>query len=246
MPSINSHNRRRQPNRPPSWRTTALLLALPLVLFACAGQQPTIVAIQEPLEDIQPSNAQSRESGSLWQEGNDSLFSDRKARDIGDIVTVIIFEQASASKAATTSTDRNSSISASIPNFFGLENDDIWNGFNPVDLQNIVQADFANGFDGSGTTTRKEDLTASLTTQVVGRYPNGQLKIRGGKEVMVNNEVQVIYLTGIIRPVDITSANTINSAKILNARISYTGKGAISDKQQPGWAMRVLDNVWPF
>jgi len=63
---------------------------------------------------------------------------------------------------------------------------------------------------------------------------------------MVNNEVQIIYLTGIVRPVDITAANTISSDKILNSRISYTGKGVISDNQEPGWAMRILDNVWPF
>jgi flagellar L-ring protein precursor FlgH len=110
----------------------------------------------------------------------------------------------------------------------------------------LISAEFSNDFDGSGTTSRKEDLTASLTTQVVGRYSNGQLKIRGGKEVMVNNEVQIIYLTGIIRPVDITAANTVSSTKILNARISYTGKGAISDKQKPGWGTRIIDNVWPF
>ena len=85
-----------------------------------------------------------------------------------------------------------------------------------------------------------------MTTQVIGRYPNGNYKIRGGKEVMVNNEVQVIYLTGIIRPVDITAANTVDSNKILNARISYTGNGSVSDKQEPGWLMRTLDNVWPF
>jgi flagellar L-ring protein precursor FlgH len=175
------------------------------------------------------------------------MFSDRKARDVGDIVTVIISEKASASKEATTSSSRKSNMSASIPNFFGLENDDFWtSSHNPIDLENLVKADFGNGFDGSGSTTRKEDLSAFLTTQVVGRYPNGQLKIRGGKEVMVNNEVQIIYLTGIVRPVDITAANTVSSTKILNARISYTGKGAVSDKQKPGWAMRILDNVWPF
>ena len=162
-------------------------------------------------------------------------------------MTVIISESSSASKESSTSTDRSTSISAGIPNFFGLENDDIWSeSHNPIDISNLVSADFSNSFDGNGSTTRKEDLTASLTTQVIGKYSNGQLKIRGGKEVMVNNEVQVIYLTGIIRPVDITAANTVHSSKILNARISYTGKGAISDKQQPGWAMRIIDTVWPF
>jgi len=224
-----------------------LILSLSVVLLAsCAKPDRQVSAVPEPLEEIKAAGIENRESGSIWSQNNNSIFSDRKATNIGDIVTVLISEQASASKQASTKTDRTTNISASIPNFFGLENDDIWNGHNPVDLGNLVKADFSNGFNGNGTTTRKEDLTASLSTQVVGKYPNGQLKIRGGKEVMVNNEVQIIYLTGIIRPVDITAANTVSSNKILNARISYTGKGAISDKQSPGWMMRTLDNIWPF
>lgn len=217
-----------------------------ILLTSCASTQP-IISIQEPLEEIHDATPVIHEAGSLWQQGEQSMFSDRKAQKVGDIVTVIISEKASASKQASTSTDRSSSISAAIPNLFGLENSDALSGESPsVDLTNLVNAEFSNGFDGAGSTTRKEDLSAYLTTQVVERYPNGQLKIRGGKEVMVNNEVQIIYLTGIVRPVDVTSANTVSSAKILNARISYTGKGSISDKQKPGWAMRVLDNVWPF
>lgn len=221
-------------------------LLILILLTSCGSPPPRIVAIPEPLEEIKAGDSITRESGSIWSGRNSSMFADRKAKNIGDIVTVLISEQASASKQASTKTDRTTSMSASIPNFFGLENDKIWNGHNPVDLSNLVKADFKNGFDGNGTTTRKEDLTASLTTQVVGKYPNGQLKIRGGKEVMVNNEVQIIYLTGIVRPVDITAANTVSSNKILNARITYTGKGAISDKQEPGWMMRTLDNIWPF
>jgi len=221
-------------------------LLILILLTSCASPPPRIATIPEPLEEIKAGDSTARESGSIWSERNSSMFADRKAKNIGDIVTVLISEKASASKQASTKTDRTTSMSASIPNFFGLENDKIWNGHNPVDLSNLVKADFKNGFDGNGTTTRKEDLTASLTTQVVGKYPNGQLKIRGGKEVMVNNEVQVIYLTGIVRPVDITASNTVSSNKILNARITYTGKGAISDKQEPGWMMRTLDNIWPF
>jgi flagellar L-ring protein precursor FlgH len=223
-----------------------LFIATVLMLSSCAEPDNQLIAFQEPLEEIKSPGAINKEAGSLWERNRHSLFSDRKAITVGDIVTVIISEKASASKEAKTSTARNTNMTASIPHFFGLENDDIWNGHNPIDLNKLVEANFKNAFEGNGTTTRKEDFTASLTTQVVQRYPNGQLKIRGGKEVMVNNEVQLIFLTGIIRPVDITAANTVNSAKILNARISYTGKGAISDKQSPGWAMRALDYVWPF
>ncbi len=216
------------------------------ILSSCAKPDLQVSPVPEPLEEIKTADIEKREAGSLWQHRNASMFSDRKAKNIGDIVTVLISEQASATKEATTQTDRTTNFHASIPNFFGLENNDIFKGANPIDLNNLVNAEFNNGFDGNGATTRKEDLTASLSTQVIDRYPNGQLKIRGGKEIMVNNEVQIIYLTGIIRPVDITAANTVNSDKILNARISYTGKGAISDKQKPGWMMRTLDNVWPF
>jgi len=173
------------------------------------------------------------------------MFSDLKARNVGDIVTIIISESSSASKQATTSTGRDSSMSAGIPNLFGLENSSFIQDSN-LDLNNLVTSNFSNSFDGEGTTTRKGNLTASLTTQVIERYPNGNLKIRGGKEVMVNNEVQIIYLTGIIRTIDITAENTISSAKILNARITYTGQGALADTQKPGWLMRTLDNVWPF
>jgi flagellar L-ring protein precursor FlgH len=222
------------------------LLLGSLLLTSCAAPKQPIVSIPEPLEEIHAPAPNTNETGSLWQQNNQSMFSDRKARSVGDIVTVIISEQSSASNEASTNTGRTTSMSASIPNFFGLENNDMFNGVNSIDLENLVNADFTDQFDGNGTTTRKEDLTASLTTQVIGQYPNGQLKIRGGKEVMVNNEVQIIYLTGIIRPVDINANNTVNSTKVLNARISYTGKGALSDKQKPGWAMRMLDNVWPF
>lgn len=223
-----------------------VLLICSIMIGGCAQKREAPIVIYEPLEEIYEAKEVVKESGSLWNQNNGSMFTDRKAQRIGDIVTVLIAESSSATKAATTSTSRNTNMAASIPNFFGLENDKIWNGHNPIDLTNLVNADFTNGFDGNGTTSRQEDLTASLTTQVVSQYPNGQLKIRGGKEVMVNDEVQMIYLTGIVRPVDITAANTINSSKILNARISYTGKGSISDKQSPGWAMRILDNIWPF
>ncbi len=216
-----------------------------LMLTSCAKEYPTVVNIPEPLEEIQPRNELSRKDGSLWSDGAASMFSDHKARHVGDIVTVTISESASASKEASTASDRSSSYQAGIPNFFGLETKN-WVGESGIDLTNIINASGTAAFDGDGKTVRKGDLTASLTAQVIERYPNGNFKIRGGKEVMVNHEVQIIYVTGIIRPVDITAANTVDSAKVLNARISYTGRGVISDKQKPGWMTRMVDNVWPF
>ena len=225
-------------------KTAILPILAALVLASCARTDNSTVKIPEPLEETRPAQSAPPTPGSLWTTSNASIFADHKAQNVGDIVTVIISEQSSATKEAKTSTDRTTSMSASIPTLFGLE-DDIAQETD-IDPSNMVEADFNNSFEGNGSTSRKGELTASLTTQVIEKYPNGNYKIRGGKEVMVNNEVQIIYLTGIVRPVDITAANTVYSDKILNARISYTGNGAIADKQEPGWLMRTLDNVWPF
>jgi flagellar L-ring protein precursor FlgH len=225
-----------------------LLLAISLALAACGrAAPPKKMDIPEPLEEGLQAAPQPRSAGSLYSRASDSLFADLKARQVGDMLTVLIEEKDSASKEASTSTDRNSSVSAALPHLLGLENSKLVSELpgNP-DLNTLLGADFSNSFAGNGSTSRKGQLNASLAVQVIGAYPNGNLKIRGGKEVMVNSEVQVIYLTGIVRPVDISAANTVQSTKILNARISYTGDGALSDKQEPGWLMRIVDNVWPF
>jgi len=216
------------------------MLAITLPLAACAPTATKNINIPEPLEEGVEAAPAPRTAGSLYSRASNSLYADLKARQVGDLLTVLIVENDSASKQASTSTDRNSSVSAGIPHLLGLE------GKLPVDGNAMLGADFKNGFAGNGSTTRKGQLNASLTVQVIDTYPNGNLKIRGGKEVMVNSEVQIVYLTGIVRPVDISATNTVQSTKILNARISYTGNGALGDKQEPGWLMRIIDNVWPF
>lgn len=223
----------------------ATLLCILLLTASCATRDEQVIDIPEPLEPGKNPVASERTPGSLWSADSPSIFADHKATTVGDIVTVVISEESKATKQATTSTGRTTSMTASIPNLFGLENSSIVQD-SDADLANLVSADFNNSFDGEGSTARNSTFTASLTTQVIERYANGNLKIRGGKEVMINNEVQIIYLTGIVRPTDITAANTVPSTKVLNARISYTGQGAISDKQKPGWLMRTLDVVWPF
>jgi flagellar L-ring protein FlgH len=215
-----------------------------IVLNGCAQHSQEVTNI-EPLEEPVAANPKPQSPGTLWNGDEGNWLADVKARRVGDIVTVIIKEQAKASKQATTDTSRDSSISAGISSFFGLEQSvaEKNSNLNPASL---IEASSGNQFSGTGKTTRSEDLVATLTTQVVQVYPNGNLKIRGGKSVTVNNENQIIYLTGIVRPYDVTASNTVDSGNILNAQISYTGKGAISDKQKPGWLMRIFDNTWPF
>jgi flagellar L-ring protein precursor FlgH len=200
----------------------------------------------EPLEQLAVMPQPSGSPGSLWTGSLPALVADRKGRTIGDIVTVAIFERASASKQASTETGRDSNVSADLSALFGLEKK-LPNLFNlGMDPTALIDATASNSFSGSGKTSRAEDLVASLTAQIVQIYPNGNLRISGNKTVTVNNEMQIVKLTGIVRETDIAPTNVIDSKNILNARIYYSGQGPISDKQSPGWLMRALDAIWPF
>ncbi len=188
--------------------------------------------------------------GSIWpaQGSKNFLFSDRKAKEVGDIITVNVVEKTSASKSAATKSDRGSSADASVTTLFGIPLDlgisdflGLGNSFSPE-----VEGAYSSSFDGSGSTERSDDFTAKITVQVVDVLPNGNLTIKGYREVVVNHERQTLVLKGIIRPEDITPVNTIDSTYIADAEIEYAGKGVISDKQSPGWLVRVIDVAWPF
>ena len=223
----------------------AMLLFASLTAAGCSNKTNEVSVAPEPLLEPVAADPKPQSPGTLWNGDEGSWLADVKARRVGDIVTVIIQEKASASKQATTDTDRSSSMTAGISSLFGYEKVMEEKNAN-LDTAAMVDANFDNKFSGTGKTTRTENLVATLTTQVIEVFPNGNLKIRGGKSVTVNNENQIIYLTGIVRQYDVTADNTVDSGNILNAQIAYTGKGAISDKQKPGWLMRIFDNTWPF
>jgi flagellar L-ring protein precursor FlgH len=218
-----------------------LSITIILLLAGCSTHQQPVNTVHQPA----PPPMAPTTAGSLWTETQGSLFYDLKARNVGDIVTVAIYEKASASKEASTATGRDSNANADITKFFGLETN-LTNLNSSLDPTNLIDVGYKNDFTGTGKTSRKEDLIATLTTRVVEVLPNGNLRIVGGKTVTVNNEDQIIRLAGIIRPADISPTNIVDSQHILDANIEYTGNGVISDKQKPGWMVRILDNVWPF
>ena len=115
-----------------------------------------------------------------------------------------------------------------------------------MDLSKLVNASASSKFNGNGSTTRKENLNATITARVVDVLANGNMLIEGRRNVLVNNEDQIIVLTGTVRPRDITPDNLVNSTHIADARIAYSGEGIISDRQKPGWLMGIMDKVWPF
>jgi len=188
-----------------------------------------------------------KKNGSLWQDNGplSELFIDTKARRVGDIVTIKIVESSSATNKASTKTGRKSSIEGGVESFFNMEKR--YPGthpfFNPFAK---VKSGLESDFDGSGTTQRSGDLTAFITTKVIEVLPNGNLKIEGTREVKVNNEKQLIILSGIIRPRDISPGNIILSTFVADAKIEYSGSGVIHDRQRPGWMTRIIDIVWPF
>jgi flagellar L-ring protein precursor FlgH len=218
-----------------------LLVIIALLVTGCVHNQSEtrFPASEQHLDKPRADYA----SGSLWQASSGGLAEDMKARRKGDTLTVVIAEQASASKQASTGTSRSAAISAGVPNLFGLETAGI---SKMMDLSKLVNASTDTKYDGNGSTSRKENLNATITARVMDVLPNGNFLIEGRRNVKVNHEDQIIVLEGTVRPRDITTDNLVNSSLIADARITYSGKGVISDRQQPGWLMNALDYFWPF
>ena len=197
------------------------------------------------------------QENSLWQASNglSGMFLDTKARNLGDIVTIQIIESSKATNKANTTTGRDSSLSAGIDSLFGIENwwqDTVLRKLG-TDMPKVnpfgsasVSGSMTSDFKGDGTTSRSGDLTAFITCRVTEVLPNGNLRIVGTREILVNHENQVIVLSGVIRPRDINDQNVIASRFIADAKIAYSGSGIIDDRQRPGWLANFLDAAWPF
>jgi flagellar L-ring protein FlgH len=219
------------------------LLLLTLLLAGCAVERTDVKTAG--FEDPAPKAAPDYSNGSLWQASSVNLTDDLKARRRGDIITIVISETASASKAANTGTSRDSSMSAGMPHLLGLENTGIIKN-NFADLAKIISASSNSSFKGAGSTSRQENLNATITARVIDVQANGNLMIEGRRNIKVNEEDQIIVLEGIVRGRDITPDNTVNSIYVADARISYSGRGIISDQQNPGWLMNIFNKIWPF
>jgi flagellar L-ring protein precursor FlgH len=203
---------------------------------AMVSENPVTVAPPPPM----PVQQTQADNMSLWSDnvGFGDLFSDPKARRAGDVITIKVAEASSASNSADTSTDRESSLSAGISELFGVKTNT---------LQNLsVSGEIESGFEGSGSTSRSGRLDAYITARVVEVLPNRNLKIVGSREIMVNNEKQIMTIYGVVRPRDISEDNIVLSNYIADARIAYSGAGIVDDRQRPGWIANALNTVWPF
>jgi flagellar L-ring protein precursor FlgH len=173
-----------------------------------------------------------------------SLFSPRRARRVGDMVTVLVVQETAADSKAGTSLKKKNESKAGIKAMFGLETAvaKIPGGGPTLELD----AGAENTFDGSGGTNRAGSLSGTITARVIQVLPNGHLVIAGRQAVKINNEVEVLGLRGVIDPRSILADNTVLSTLIADARIEYSGTGVVAGKQRPGWLSRILDVISPF
>jgi flagellar L-ring protein precursor FlgH len=194
-----------------------------------------------------PVNLEDRSSatanGSLFNASHAGtyLFSDHRAMRVGDIVTVRIDERANAKRGATTELGRNSNTTMDMDVLFGMIK-----AAQEVTGGNLLDASMGTDFKGSGQTTRSDRLEATVPAVVMQVLPNGNLFIEGHRVVLVNHEEHHFYLSGVVRPVDIETDNSVTSGLIADAEIEFTGRGAISEKQEAPWLQRGLDFVRPF
>lgn len=187
---------------------------------------------------------------SLWSRAPGSLFHDRRARDVGDILTVTIDINDSASLNNSTDRSRSGEDTVATPTVYGLQNlaNDLARRYLPGEVNPLegVSASGESTSSGSGTVKRDESISLRVAARVVQVLQNGHLVVTGNQEVRVNFELRDLQVAGIIRPEDITRQNTISYDRMANARISYGGRGHITDFQQPRIGQQLVDLISPF
>jgi flagellar L-ring protein precursor FlgH len=181
-------------------------------------------------------------NGSIYQVGRDvTLFENPVARHVGDIVTIVLNEQTDAQKSATTTTSKTTADT--LPGMTLLGAAVTLHG-TPV-LKNTIND--ATKFDGEGGSKQSNSLNGYITATVVRVLPNGNLYLKGEKLININQGQEYVRLSGVIRPIDLASDNSVASSKVANAKISYGGKGAIADSNAQGWLSRFFNSPWtPF
>lgn len=186
------------------------------------------------------------DDASLWAASRQSLLGDRRAIERGDILTVVVEINDSAEMSNSSSRGRSGSESMGVPSLFGLPerlNENLPEG---ASMGSAVSTNSTSASTGNGKVKRKEKLELLVAATIVDVLPNGVLHIKGSQEVRVNYEIRELLVEGYVRPEDISRQNEITYDKIASARISYGGRGQISQVQQPRYGQQIADIVLPF
>lgn len=178
-------------------------------------------------------------NGAIYQAGaSRPLFEDRRARYVGDTITVKITESTTASTKSNNKLDKSNSATASVTGFSGLPG----KGLLGLDLN----AQSANAFNGKGEAANNNIFTGNMTVTVIDVMPNGNLLISGEKQLAIGHEQEFVRISGVVNPSFVDAFNIVESSKIADARIEYKSSGQVSDGQVMGWLARFFLNVMPF
>ena len=214
----------------------ATIAVVALTLGACS-------TIPEPEESFEPPTPvhpvyERPSSGSIYQAGTEvRLFEDLKAGRVGDILTVRLIERTNASKNSSTSTSKSTEATLANPTVFGRP---ITRNGTPL-FEGSLSGE--QTFDGEGASSQSNSLQGDITVTVVERFPNGNLRIRGEKWLMLNQGKEYIRLSGIIRPFDIEPDNSVPSTKIADADISYSSRGVLAAANRMGLISRFFHSI---
>ena len=214
-------------------------LALFLLLIAGCAQIPraSVVGEQEQISIV--DRPPPIPNGSIYQvrQGYQPLFEDRRPRSIGDILTIVLNEEVSASKSSQSNANRSGSGSldvAQIPDIIDFLEDF---GFDVTS---------ENAFAGGGGSQATNSFTGTITVSVLEVMNNGNLRVRGEKQIAINQGTEFIRFSGVVNPRTITAQNSVPSTQVADARIEYVGDGYINEAQHMGWLQRFFLNVSPF
>ncbi len=204
--------------------------------------QPEVPIVSPPLPPTPPP-----QDGSLWTgRQSNGLIADARPTNVGDLVTISITEAAKASEIANTNVSRDSGVEVGIGSLFGISLPMKAFSDKDVNIDTALEGTVGNVTSGQGKTERQSSFTSYLTARVIEVLPNQNLMIQGRRHLRINNETEVVMLTGIVRPQDIDRNNIVSSNKVAEARVTISGVGVVSDKQKVGWFQRIFDHVYPF
>jgi flagellar L-ring protein precursor FlgH len=189
--------------------------------------------------------ARTRASDGSLYAGGPGLYDDTSAARVGDIVVIKIDEKDIASHQANTKLNKADDTNYGIPNAVGFIAA-LKTKYPDVDPAKLFSTSSSQKFTGEGAVTREGVVTATLPVRVAQVMPNGDLYVEGTKVVMVGDEEHHIYMSGIVRKLDLADDSSVLSSRIADAEIEYTGRGDISDTQRRGWLARLVSKVWPF
>jgi flagellar L-ring protein precursor FlgH len=229
---------------------SCLVVLISLVVLALAGcgtLSSAKYAPEAPIASPPLPPAPPPQDGSLWTgRQSNGLVADSRPTNVGDLVTISITETAKASEIANTNTSKDSGVKVGVNSLFGISLP--MKAFSNKDLNvdTALEGTVGNASNGQGKTERQSSFTSYLTARVIQVLPNQNLMIQGRRHLRINNETEVVMLTGIVRPQDIDKNNIVPSTKVAEARMTISGVGVVSDKQKVGWFQRIFDHVWPF